>query len=491
MTRLRLPDSLGARLSLAAAAAVAVAVALASVTSYFAVRAKLRGQVDQALESRADVVDGLRKFVLRAHPGALGAALPPPAFGGAAGYVQLVTPAGTLPGHPELRPALPVSAPAREVAAGARPGFLADQHASGIHLRVLTAPIEPGYAVQIARPLTETDHALGSLRLLLVAITGAGVLLAAGLGWVVSRTALRPVRRFTESTEAVTGEPVGRRLAVERDDELGRLARSFNTTLEALESSVESQRQLVADASHELRTPLASLRTNIQVLARANEMPQHERERLMRDVQLELDELTALVGDVVDLARGAQPDTLTQELRLDELTAACVEKARRRAAGTDFFEELEPAVVRGDPDRLGRAIDNLLDNAAKWNRPGAPVEVALRGTRLSVRDHGPGIPEDDLPRVFDRFYRASDARGLPGSGLGLAIVRQVAEAHGASVAASNAEGGGAVLELVFPRERVSLPAREEDLSSLPGSPSPSRLPDSPPPGRDPRPAGSG
>ena len=466
MTGLRLPSSLGARLSLAAAAAVAVAIALASVAGYFAVRAKLRGQVDQALESRADVVDGLRKFVLGVQqPGVLGAALPPPAFGGAAGYVQLVTPAGAIAGHPELRPALPVTSAARQVAAGGRPAFLADERASGIHLRVLTAPIEPGYAVQIARPLTETDHTLRSLRLLLVAITGAGVLLAAGLGWLVSRAALWPVRRFTEETEAVTGEPAGRRLTVEGDDEIARLARSFNTTLDALESSVESQKQLVADASHELRTPLASLRTNIQVLARANGMPHDERERLMRDVQLELDELTALVGDVVDLARGAQPDTLSQELRLDELAAACVDKARRRTPATEFLEELEPCVVRGDPDRLGRAIDNLLDNAAKWNRPGAPVEVALRGGALTVRDHGPGIPEDDLPRVFDRFYRASEARGLPGSGLGLAIVRQVAEAHGASVAAANAEGGGARLELSFPAELVSLPAAGEPVSS--------------------------
>ncbi len=160
-------------------------------------------------------------------------------------------------------------------------------------------------------------------------------------------------------------------------------------------------------------------------------MPADERERLMRDVVLELDELTALVGDVVDLARGAQPDSLSQELRLDELTAACVDKARRRAPDVEFVERLEPAVVRGDPTRLGRAIDNLLDNAVKWNRPGAAGGGHARRRHARVRDHGPGIPEEDLPRVFDRFYRTSDARGLPGSGLGLAIVRQVAEAHGA------------------------------------------------------------
>ena len=454
-----LPPSLGARLSLAAAAAVAVAVALASMTSYFAVRAKLRGQVDQQLENRAAVADKAGKFLFRIQPGQLGAVLPPPAFGGAGGYGQLISPDGGLAGHPEIAPGLPPTVRARAVAAGEAPGFLADQHVQGIHLRVLTEPIAPGAAVQIALPLTEADHTLGSLRLLLALITGAGVLFAAGLGWLVSRTALRPVRRFTESTEDVTTEPLGRRLTVEREDELGRLARSFNTTLDALESSVESQRQLVADASHELRTPLASLRTNIQVLARANGMPADERERLMHDLQLELDELTALVGDVVDLARGAQPGALDQELRLDELAAACVEKARRRApSSVEFVENLEPSVVRGDPDRLGRAIDNLLDNASKWNRPGSAVEVGLADGRLIVRDHGPGIPQEDLPRVFDRFYRATDSRGLPGSGLGLAIVRQVAEAHGAAVSAANAEGGGARLELAFPPGLVSRPA---------------------------------
>jgi two-component system, OmpR family, sensor histidine kinase MprB len=455
--RLRLPPSLGARLSLAAAAAVAVAVALASVGSYVAVRAKLRGQVDQALENRAEIADGLRRVLIARPPGIRPFDLPAPAFGGAAGYVQVISLNGTLAGRGDLKPALPVSAKARDVAAGTANAFLADEHADGTHVRVLTAPLAPGYAVQVARPLTETDHALSSLRILLVSITGGGILFAAGLGWLVSRTALQPVRRFTESTEAVSGEPVGRRLPVESEDELGRLARSFNTTLEALESSVAAQRQLVADASHELRTPLASLRTNIQVLARSNGMAPDERERLMRDVVLELDELTALVGDVVELARGAEPDTLNQELRFDQLASACVEKARRRASDVRFEQSLEPTVVRGDPGRLGRAIDNLLENAVKWNADGASVEVSLREGRLHVRDHGPGVPEEDLPRVFDRFYRAAAARGQPGSGLGLAIVRQVAESHGASVSAWNADGGGACMEIAFPAGLVSRP----------------------------------
>jgi two-component system sensor histidine kinase MprB len=466
MNRFHLPASLGARLSLAAAAAVAVAVALASTVSYFAVRAKLFNQVDQQLETRAEVVNKVRPLLYRLPPGAIAKALPPPEFGGPEIYGQLISPDGGLVGQSGGTPTLPVTNRARHTAAGSDGAFLADQQVSGVHVRVLTVPLEPGAAVQIATPLTDADHTLSSLRNLLILITGLGVLFAAGLGWLVSRTALRPVRQFTESTEAVTGEPIGRRLPVEGDDEISRLARSFNTTLEALEASAESQKQLVADASHELRTPLASLRTNIQVLARANGMSEDERQRLMHDVVLELDELTALVGDVVDLARGAQPDTLSQELRLDELASACIEKAERRSPATEFIERLQPCVVRGDPDRLGRAIDNLLSNAVKWNSRGRPVEVTLVGGRLIVRDHGPGFADGDLPKVFDRFYRAADARGLPGSGLGLAIVRQVADAHGAMVSASNAPGGGAQLEFAFPAARVSLPAAEP--SALPG-----------------------
>jgi two-component system, OmpR family, sensor histidine kinase MprB len=397
-----------------------------------------------------------------------GRLLPPGKFGAAGAYVQFISSAGGVAGPPRQVP-LPVSDAARQVAAGTRGEFLADEHVDGVHVRVLTIPAADGFAIQIARPLTDTDHTLASLRVLLAIITAAGVLLALALGRVVSRTALRPVRRFTHSTELAAGQPLGNRLPVEGDDEIGRLARSFNTTLEALESSVASQRQLVADASHELRTPLSSLRTNVQVLARASELPPGERDRLLHDLELELDELTALVGDVVELARGAQPDGIDQSLRLDELTAACVDKAQRRAPYTRFHTRLEPLVVRGDPGRLGRAIDNLLDNAVKWNPPDEPIEVVLEGSTLSVRDHGGGIPPEDLPKVFDRFYRAAGARRLPGSGLGLAIVRQVAEAHGASVSAANEAGGGARFSLSFPAALVSRP-------SEPASPVPQPAP---------------
>jgi two-component system, OmpR family, sensor histidine kinase MprB len=450
--------SLGSRLSIAAAVAVAVAVALASVGSYVAVRAKLRGQVDNALQDRIGQVDSVKQALAAGQPvPGPGRILPPAKFGGAGAYVQFVSSDGSAIGPPRQDP-LPVSTAAREVASGTRGQFLADEHVDGTHVRVLTLPAADGFAIQIARPLTDADHTLASLRVLLAFIMVGGVLLALALGRLVSRTALAPVRRFTHSTELAADQPLGNRLPVEGDDEIGRLARSFNTTLDALESSVASQRQLVADASHELRTPLSSLRTNVQVLSRANELPPDERERLLHDLELELDELTALVGDVVELARGAQPDGIDQSLRLDELTAACVEKAQRRAPYTHFDTRLEPLVVRGDPGRLGRAIDNLLDNAVKWNPPDEPIEVLLEGSALSVRDHGTGIPEEDLPKVFDRFYRAAGARRLPGSGLGLAIVRQVAEAHGASVSVANEPDGGARFTLSFPPNLVSRPS---------------------------------
>jgi two-component system sensor histidine kinase MprB len=235
-------------------------------------------------------------------------------------------------------------------------------------------------------------------------------------------------------------------------DELARLARSFNSTLDALERSVEAQRGLVADASHELRTPIASLRANIQTLEDAERLPEDERAALRDDVVQELDELTALVADIVELARGAKPGEAEDDIRLDEIADAVVERARARAGERlEFSAALEPTLVRGEPARIQRAISNLVDNAVKWSPPGAEVEVRLAAGELTVRDHGPGFSDADLPHVFERFYRARDARGMPGSGLGLAIVRQAAEAHGGAASAANAPGGGALMRVSFGR----------------------------------------
>jgi two-component system sensor histidine kinase MprB len=219
--------------------------------------------------------------------------------------------------------------------------------------------------------------------------------------------------------------------------------------LEALSSSQQAQRQLVADASHELRTPLTSLRTNIEVLS-SDALPPEDRERLLADVVAQLSELTLLVSDLVDLARGDEPAAVPEDVRLDLLVADAIERARRHAPDKTFFTELEPSLVEGVPGRLDRAVANLIDNAAKWSPAGGQIEVTVRGGEVSVRDHGPGIAESDLPHVFDRFYRAPAARGLPGSGLGLAIVRQVAESHGGTIVAERANGGGARMRLTLP-----------------------------------------
>jgi two-component system sensor histidine kinase MprB len=221
--------------------------------------------------------------------------------------------------------------------------------------------------------------------------------------------------------------------------------------LAALEDSSRAQRQLVSDASHELRTPLTSLRTNIEVLARDDELPSEEREQLLLDVTDQLTEMTALVAELVELARGDREPTEPEDVRLDLVVAGAIERTTRNRPGVSFRPELEESLVRGVPATIERAVSNLLDNAAKWSPPGGEVEVAVHGGEVIVRDHGPGIEADDAPYVFDRFYRAANARGMPGSGLGLAIVRQVAESHGGSVTAEAAEGGGTRMRLSLPR----------------------------------------
>ena len=307
-------------------------------------------------------------------------------------------------------------------------------------------------AVQVALPLTQVDDALSKQLLLLVIIAAAGIALAALLGILVARTALAPIARFTRQTEAIAANPDrldSERLDVHGGDELARLAQTFNRTLDALERSVQSQRNLVADASHELRTPIATIRANLQLMRDEQLLSPEDREALRNDVIEELDELTALVGDVVELARGTKLGGEPGDVRVDEIVAAAVERTRRRAPQLTVAAELEPTLVHGEGDRIARAVGNLLDNAAKYGQSGGVIEVKLRDGTLTVRDHGAGFHDEDLPFVFDRFHRARDARSKPGSGLGLAIVRQAAEAHGGFVEAANAPGGGALLTIGF------------------------------------------
>jgi two-component system sensor histidine kinase MprB len=258
------------------------------------------------------------------------------------------------------------------------------------------------------------------------------------------------VRHLTEASEHVARtRDLSGRIEARGRDELARLASAFNTMLEALDISLRSQRQLVADASHELRTPLTTAKTNVDVLRRT-ELPKEERDAILRDVGQQIDELAVLVTDIVDLARGVEPNLEVEEVRLDLLVEQAVGRARRLSPRNVFALDLEPCLVKGVPSRLERAVANLLDNACKWSPPDAEIEVAVKDGTVGVRDHGQGIDDEDLPFVFDRFYRAPSARALPGSGLGLAIVRQVAESHGGQVTVERPSDGGALLSIVLP-----------------------------------------
>jgi two-component system, OmpR family, sensor histidine kinase MprB len=476
--------TLRSRIAAVASVSVALAVLAAAIGLYVAVRSDLRGEIDSALRSRARAfptastsqgggfgdgiggpggsfppeapgagVDGApRPGGDRGGPDGFPGRVQPAPFGAASGYVQLISPQGSVfvPGGQGSSPTrIPITSEDKAIAALGSGSSLSDRKVKGTSLRVLTAGTGTGGAVLIARPLTEVNHELSHLLLILALIGVGGIVLAALLGTLVARTALAPIARFTRRTETLTGSlDLSQRLDVKGRDELARLAESFNGTLDALERSVQAQRHLIADASHELRTPISSLRANIQILGDAERLSPQELAGLRRDIVEELDELTALVGDVVEMARGAAPQGEADDVRLDEVVEGAVERARRRS-DLRFELTVQPTMVSGAADRISRAVSNLVDNARKWSPEGGTVEIALEDGVLSVRDHGPGFKEADLPFVFDRFYRAEEARKLSGSGLGLAIVRQAAESCGGFVEACNAPGGGALLRVGF------------------------------------------
>jgi two-component system sensor histidine kinase MprB len=442
--------SFRARIAVAAAAAVAVTVVVASVVLFFVVRSQLRAPIDDSLQARVQDIAAHGVVPVAGPDGKTYLSGVRPSFGDAGVYVQVVkSNGGTL--LPLLQNVeLPVGDDAVAIARGAQGTTWSDADVSGVHMRVLTVPAGSGYALEVARSLSEVDRSLRRIGLFLFLIAGAGVAGAAALGLAVSRTALAPVKKLTDTAERVTATgDLSQRIEVQGRDELSRLAVSFNSMLAALEESTRAQRQLVADASHELRTPLTSLRTNIEVLASDRALPPDERSKLLRDVVEQLGEMTTLIAELIELARAEQQAAEPEDVRLDLLADTALERARRNWPGIRFTAKLEQSTVRGVAATIERAIGNLLDNAAKWSPDGEEVHLEVHEGVVSVRDHGPGIDDEDLPYVFDRFYRARSARGLPGSGLGLAIVRQVADTHGGEVVAERAEGGGTRIVLTL------------------------------------------
>jgi two-component system sensor histidine kinase MprB len=475
------------RVTVAVAAAVAVAVVLASFASYLIVRQEFRHAIDKSLRNSLAVDQHRmlgRPFTHRGGLPPLPAGVRSPAFGatgfagassqsqrlhylllgngpsrlGEPGVVQLVSASGRITPAYGVIHKLPAGKTIVALARAGKGSVTFNTRVAGTDVRVLAAGVLPGVAIEIDRSLSEQEATLANLRLILLIVAAVGIALAALLGWLVAHATLAPVRSLTAAAKHVAAtNDLGERIDDRRRDELGSLARSFNAMLEALDGTIRAldesaraQRQLIADASHELRTPVTSVRTNIEILQRSDDLAPAERARLIGDVVGQLEELSALVGDLIELARDDEQVEPLEDIRLDILVGEAIERTKLHSPHVQFAVALEETLVSGVPSRLGRAINNLLENAVKFAGTQAPIEVRLHDGELEIRDHGPGIDADELPHIFDRFFRGARSRSLPGSGLGLAIVRQVVERHSGTVTAGPAPGGGTIVRLQLP-----------------------------------------
>jgi two-component system, OmpR family, sensor histidine kinase MprB len=483
--------SLRRRLTVAGGGAVLVALAIASLVIYFSVRSNLNEQIDASLIQSAQ--NAAVKWLIANGPQPVGvppgdgkaaaklsaanlsakpsAVKPPPADGplfssDASGYFQVVpkfrigtsstTPAANVAGlkaplKQNLDGFVPGTGLDALVAKGLAPPYFREVRYHGVALQLYTMRLASasGGLVRTARPLTEANTTIARVRWLLLALTLGGALVAALLGRLAANAVLRPVRALAGAVRTVSAtRDLSQRIPVSGRDELASLAADFNAMLAALDESHHAQQQLIADASHELRTPLTAHRANIELLARPD-LPGEQRQRVLGAAVRTMEKLSVLVADLIQAARDGRSVDAREPLALDELVAAAVERARHRASELRFESRLAPYPFVGARSLLERAVDNALDNAIKWSPPGGTIEIRLADGRLTVRDHGPGIAEADIPHVFDRFYRAAAARALPGSGLGLAIVKQTVDGHGGSVTVANADGGGALLTLCF------------------------------------------
>ncbi|MFC9593125.1 ATP-binding protein [Streptomyces sp. NPDC056944] len=443
---------LRSRLALLTAVAVAVAVAAVSLACWFLTRAQLEHELDSSLRNTSLNPDSVQSLLRDCRLGTT-----PPPVGGSY-TVQVVLANGFV--CTSGKAAIPAGAGELAVARGQLEYVLHTvKDDDGREMRVYTYPNAGPTglsAVSIARPLSEIDNSMSTLGWVLLLVSGIGVVGAGAAGLWVARTGLEPVNRLTDAVEHVAAtEDLAVRIPVEGEDEIARLSRSFNAMTAALATSRDRQAQLIADAGHELRTPLTSLRTNVELLARSEEtgraIPPDDRRALMASVKAQMTELAALIGDLQELARpdAVQPGPLGV-VPLHTILRTALDRARLRGPELTFVTDLAPWYVRAEAPALERALVNVLDNAVKFSPPRGTVEVILMRGELTVRDHGPGIPPDELPHVFDRFWRSPSARSLPGSGLGLSIVARTVQQAGGTVSLAPAKGGGTVATLRLP-----------------------------------------
>jgi two-component system, OmpR family, sensor histidine kinase MprB len=451
--------SLRTRVGVLAAFVAALAVVLVSAAAFVTVRVNIMQSLDANLLQRATAAAQSEL----GEPEVL-ATIPTEVLGAGDIRLALLLANGQAISAEGAASAPPLGDDELAVAKGEAESSARTATEGGVPYRVVAVQAGPGQGLVIAQRLDPTQQVLTKLGVAMPVVGGLGVVVAAIAGVAVARAGLRPVDRLTAATERVTATGDLRPIPVEGSDELARLTASFNEMLGALAASQEQQRRLVADAGHELRTPLTSMRTNLELLAAASRpgapnLPDAERAEILDDVQAQVAELSTLVGDLVELAREDAPMVVHEPVELTEVVLRALERARRRAGDVEFDPLLVPWTLAGDATALERAVLNLLDNAAKWSPPGGRVRVQMRPVDewsivLEVADAGPGIADEDLPFVFERFYRAATSRTMPGSGLGLAIVRQVAVRHGGAVWAGRAPEGGALLAMRLPGRRL-------------------------------------
>lgn len=421
-----------------------LAAVLTSVIVLLSAERTLRAEVDDSLRDRLQVVLG----PIRTDTLGSGLGIRLPRLGAAGGHTQLITRSGAtrvLSGGDEP---IPPSDAAVQIAASGGPSLFETVEVDGIKVRLLTAGGRPGVAVQVARPLDEIDNSIAQLRRLLVVIMLGATAFAGMVAFGSLHTVMAPLNALAKTVDGIrrTGDLTAR-VEVHGSDEVGVLASRFNEMLTTLEGSVGAQRNLIADVSHELRTPLTSLRTNVEVLRRADGLSTQDRDRLGRDIDMQIDELSKLIRDVIDLGRDQGPGIVKAAVALDEIAQVQAELAQSHWPGVSFQLELRPTSVQGDDEMIARAVQNLLDNAAKHGATAVTLEV--RDGEVIVSDNGPGIDAEHLPHVFDRFWRAPGARSKPGSGLGLAIVAQVARDHGGLVRVESTPTA-TTFHLIFP-----------------------------------------